>query len=113
MTVANAAISIYTGEDATITVTIYSDAAQTTPQNITGWSIQFVVHGQGFATAIITKTVGNGITLTTPASGVLTITLAAADTASLIPGQYTFSIARTDTGAAANLTEGNLNLLAR
>lgn len=101
--------SVYRGEDASLVFAIY-EADGVTPQNITGWSLSFTVRPAG-GIALIAKTVGNGIALTTPASGIATVTLAAADTSSLPAVYYSFSLARTDSGQDAELTSGLMILL--
>jgi hypothetical protein len=112
MTIA-ANFSCYVGEDVSLPVTIYQ-ADNATPEDITGWSsVSFIVHAIGSTTALITKTVGNGIVLTTPLSGLLTITVAAADTVNLAANQYLFRIERTDLGSDAVLTEGFFTLLGK
>ena len=100
----------YIGEDVSIPDTIYQ-ADGITPENITGWSVSFIVHAIGSSTPLITKTVGAGIVLTTPLSGLLTVTIAAADSATLAANQYCFKVVRTDAGADAILTTGFLTLL--
>lgn len=98
------------GEDKIFQDTIYqSDGI--TPQNITGWSVSFVVHRYGDrSTVFITKTVGAGITLTSPTTGVMQITVANADTVSLQLGQYGYYVQRTDSGNSADLSSGLFTL---
>ena len=96
-------ISWFIGEDLTFTDTI-------TGVNITGWAISFKLEPLAGGTDLFTKTVGNGITLTTPVSGIMTIAIAAANTSSLEPGRYRYEIARTDAGAATVLTYGYVTL---
>jgi|SRR5215472_3530976 len=101
----------YVGEDVSLPVTVYSDSAETTPANITGWSVQFVVHQVG-GSALITQTTSNGgITLTTPLSGLLTVSIPAALTTNMAAGTYCFRVERTDSGADAVLTTGTWFLL--
>lgn len=101
----------YIGEDVSEPVTIYSDAAETTPANITGWSVQFVAHLLG-GPAVITQTTSNGgIVLTTPLSGVLTVSIPGSLTVGLAAGVYAFRIERTDVDAV--LTTGSWFLLGK
>lgn len=79
------------GQDATITVSMSPE------QDITGWTISAIVRAYNGGTALVTKTVGSGIALTTPATGVFTVTFAAADL-SLTPGAYVWEITRTNSG---------------
>jgi hypothetical protein len=103
-TVAN--FSFYKGEDVTITDT----ASPVT--NITGWSLQFTVRKQyGDATALITKTVGAGITITDATNGVFKVAIANGDTANLAPGAYVYDIQRIDAGFRTVLSTGTMNIL--
>lgn len=79
------------GQDATITVT------QTPAEDITGWTLSAIVRAYNGGTALVTKTVGSGITLTTPSTGVFTITFSASDLA-LTPGAYVWEVTRTNSG---------------
>lgn len=106
----SAKFSSYIGEDVLLTNTIYSDAAKTTPANITGWSIQFVAYLLGGPPVITQTTANGGITLTDPTNGVLAVSLPKALTQNLLPYIYSFYIERTDAGADAVLTDGSWNL---
>jgi len=103
----------YRGEDISIPDTVYQ-ADGVTPQDITGWSVQFLMRPQDIpGVTSVRKTTGGGIVLTTPAAGLLTITLASADTAGLYPGPYAYAVERTDVGADAVLSAGVITLLAK
>lgn len=108
MTVA-ANFQCYKAEDVSLPVQVYQ-ADGVTAQNITGWSITFTAH-QFSGPSLITKTVGSGITITNGTGGQLTVAIASADTAGLSPGNYLYSITRTDAGSEAVLTEGLMILL--
>ena len=78
------ATTIYNGNDTTLTFTVYTDATLTTPINLTGitaatFLLKTKLTDQD-AAAIVTKKLGSGVTVTNAAGGVLTVTLAAADT---------------------------------
>lgn len=106
----------FIGEDKSIVITI-KDAAEV-PIDITGWTIQFKVANAISGTALFTKTA----TLTTPASGICTVTVASADTISLppseigetegTPSQYTYALRRTDVNNKAELMYGYIEFLA-
>jgi hypothetical protein len=99
-------ISFYKGEDVLITVTM----TPATP--ITGWTLQFTVRKQyGDLTALVTKTIGAGITITDATNGVFKITLASADTSGFDLRAYVYDIQRIDAGNRTVLTIGNLTLL--
>lgn len=91
-------IRLFRGERAVITATLYgSDGAA---EDVTGWALSFVVRPRVREgnEAVITKTVGHGVTLTTPASGVVTVETDADDN-DLAPGVYDYTLARTDSGS--------------
>lgn len=89
---------IFPGEDVTITFTV-------TGVDVTGWAMSFAV-------GTVTKTVGSGVTLTDPTNGVLTVTLAAADTTTLGAGDKDFKLRRTDSGSNAVVAHGTLRVSA-
>lgn len=104
-------LSVFWGEDKTLQDTIYQSDGSTV-QNITGWLITFVVTAYGNPEAIfITKTVGDGITLSNPTQGVLQIALGSEDTLVMRPGEYSYEIRRTGAGAESMLTYGLFTIL--
>ncbi len=88
--------SIYLGEDASIVVTVKDDAGAAL--DLTGMSLSYLVW-QGTNAAVITKTTSSGIALTTPASGIATITIADTDTDAITAGIYNHELKITDNGA--------------
>ena len=97
----------FLGEDKTLAFTIYQ-ADGSTPQNITGWALIFVLRRQPATAdpALISKTTGSGITLTTPASGLCEVSIEDTDTEGLSEGKYFYSLKRTDAGEETILTYG-------
>lgn len=100
----------FTGEDKSLVFTIYQSDG-TTPQNITGWALSWMVKSVASdpdVDALITKTTAaGGIVLTTPVSGVCTVTVTDADIAALIAGQgYAHELKRTDSSAETVLSYG-------
>lgn len=78
-------------------------------QDITNWLVTFTLHVVNDPGSVfLTKTVGSGITLTNPSQGVMTIQFNPSDTSGLRPGQYAYSIERTD--VPLQLTVGLLTL---
>jgi len=109
----NQPLSLFKGEDKLIQFTVYQ-ADGITPQDITGWSISFVAHlVKDDGLTVITKTVGAGITLTSPTLGLLTLTLLAADTAGLPPWIYFYRIERTNAGSDTVLSYGDFKLMGK
>jgi hypothetical protein len=105
------ALAMFQGEAKTFVDTVYDGTGAA--QNITGWSIEFIVHEYNNPDAVlITKTTANGgVTLTTPASGVFSVVFTEADTLSLFPGQKQFYARRTDAGQVAELSRGPFTIL--
>lgn len=99
--------NFYIGEAKSLVFTIYQSDG-TTPQNITGWAVTYNLRTSKTASATISKTVGSGITLTTPASGILTVTLSASDTSALTERTYVQGLKRTDSGSETVLAEGQV-----
>ena len=98
----------YIGEDKTLPVTIYQSNG-TTAQDVTGWAISFMLKKRATdadVAAKVTKTTVSGIALTTPASGLITVSIADTDTDGLAAGSYRYEIKRTDAGFETVLTSG-------
>lgn len=80
--------------------------------DITSWAMQFAVRGTAGGTAIITKTVGSGITIVSGPASTFTVVLLSADTATQPPGAYVYDLQRTDSGHHTELLTGTLTLTA-
>ena len=101
----------YLGEDKLILDTVY-EADGTTPQNMVGWNLSFVLHAYGDPTAVFfTLTNGSGIDMTQAAVGILAITEARALTVNLYPNTYQWYLERTDSGVDAIVSNGLVSLL--
>ena len=92
-------------------------AALSPPRDITGWAVTFTVKDGLGGTAVLTKTVGSGITLTDPGQGVVTVALDKADTSALTVSSalpagkgYVWDVKRTDPGHNLVLARGQLIL---
>ena len=96
MTTTGQNITMWSGDDKTISVTVNDENGAA--QDITSFTASYVIAKYAGDTAIVTKTNNTGITLTTPASGILTIVLDAADTTSL-GGLYHHELEITDTSS--------------
>jgi hypothetical protein len=91
---------VFTGEDQALRFTIYDDTTGAA-KDITGWTIEFKLASSQTSAALVTKSA----TLTTPASGICTVTLSAADLAAAV-GIYFYSLTRTDAGNVQVLAYG-------
>ena len=103
---------LYANEDKTLTFTVYQSDG-TTAQNITGWALSYLwkrLPSDADASAVLTKTTSSGITLTTPSSGICTVTIADTDTVDLNPQTYQHELKRTDAGSETVLTTGTVLL---
>ncbi len=103
---------MFTGEDVSFPVTIYQSDG-TTPQNISGWALRFVLHPPSGPPVVTLTTAGGEIALTTPLSGLATVTLGAGKTALLPSGDYVCYVERADSGFDAILADGTATLKAR
>ena len=100
----------FIGEDKSLIFTVYQ-ADGITPQNITGWALEWDLRKtDADATAVLTKTTASGIALTTPTSGVCTVTIADTDTDTLDPGTYRHALKRTTADSETILTYGNATI---
>jgi hypothetical protein len=80
-------IEMFSGDDKSLAVTVYAEDG-ITPVDITGFTVTWILSARPTGSvAIVTKTVGSGITLTDPGNGVFTVTLADTDTDALL-GKY-------------------------
>lgn len=110
-------LSMYVGEAKVFRDLIYqSDGV--TPQNVTGWAYEFVVHAPGDKTAVyFSKTTGAGtIVPSNPAptqafNWAFDATVLAADTLGMFPDQYEYYFFRTDAPNQAEPTRGLFTLL--
>lgn len=102
----------FTGEDKSLVFTIYQ-SDETTAQDITGWTLSYRLKRSPAdldADAVLTKTTSSGIALTTPGSGVCTVTIEDTDTDSLSPSTYFHELKRTNAGNETVLTKGSVLL---
>jgi hypothetical protein len=97
----------FLGEDKSFPITIYQSDGST-PQDISGWSLIYVLRRAPASAdpALISKTTSDGIVLTTPLSGLCTVSIADTDTEDLAEGKYYYSLKRTDAGQETILTYG-------
>jgi hypothetical protein len=104
----------FIGEDKTLAFTIYDpDAteaeilAQTaTPQDITGWTIEWVVKVRTSDSAALLTKDGTAIDLTESTLGIVKVQVDRDDTKDLFGGNYVHSLVRTDTDDYGELAFG-------
>lgn len=99
-------ISCEEGEDITLNE---SPASGQTPTSISGWTITFTLSADtdDATAALVTKTIGSGITIVSASAGTFTIALTSADT-NQTPGKYVYDVRRTNAGFETVLTKGTL-----
>ena len=98
----------FIGEDKSLPFTIYQSDKRTI-QAITGWTLSWMLKrslADADVDALLTKTTTSGISLTTPASGLCTVTIADTDTDSIEPGRYYHELKRMDDGNETVLSQG-------
>lgn len=103
----------FTGEDKALAFTIYQGRSSTV-QDITGWALSWMVKARktdADSAALVTKTTADDIALTTPASGLCTVTVTDSDIANLT-GDVTYwhELKRTDAGNETVLAQGTFTL---
>jgi hypothetical protein len=104
----------FIGEDKTFPITVYTTTAHTLAQDVSGWALSWILKRKetdADVDALLTKTTaGGGIALTTPGSGLVTVTVLDTDTDSFQPGAYHHELKRTDAGFETVLTFGRVSL---
>lgn len=104
---ANITVDLFQNEgDITLPFELLDGAS---PLNITGWAISFRI-GLRSNKNLVTKTVGDGITITDGAAGELSVTLDV-DDLTRTPAVYDYEIRRTDTGSVRTLVAGQLTII--
>jgi hypothetical protein len=104
-------LTITRGDTVTHRVTVKN--TDETAKDITGATVRYTIRTPGFAdTQVLQKTVGSGIQLTTPASGILDVTLSATDTAALVPSlRYVYDCEVTLAGQVSTVQTGVLTVI--
>ena len=79
-----------------------------TVKDITGATVRYTLRERTYdGTQVLQKIVGNGVSLTTPASGILDVTLSSADTATLSPSfTYAYDCELTLSGQVQTVQSG-------
>jgi hypothetical protein len=82
-------------------------------KDITGATVRYTIRQHQYAgTQVLQKTVGSGITLTTPLSGVLEVTLTIVETAALSPNtSYVYDCEVTLAGQVQTVQTGTLTVV--
>lgn len=113
MTVYNPKFETYQGADIVINFTIFEDDGYTA-ENMTGWALaaNFMPVVTNNTDEDLIKTVGSGIEYVVAASGTGTITLTAAETQEMAPGDWEYDLWRTDANTTYPLLLGSFTLTA-
>jgi len=82
-------------------------------KDISSATVKYTIRVLDFlGTQVLQKTVGAGVTLTTPADGILDATLSAAETAALIPFQrYVYDCEVTISGQVCTVQQGKIDIV--
>jgi hypothetical protein len=86
-------VTMFSGDSRVLTITVTDSAG--TAKNITGATINFSLFKSVGGAAILSKTVGNGITITDPTNGVFTVTFETHETEDR-DGHFKYEIEVTD-----------------
>lgn len=103
----------FTGEDKSLVFTITTTDGGSVAQDITGWALSWTLKRAATdadVDAVLTKTTAAGIALTTPASGICTVSVADTDTDGVVPRLYYHELKRTDAGSETILAYGRAEL---
>ena len=97
----------FVGEDQTFRFTIYQ-ADGVTPQNISGWSLEWVLRVRASSSsAILTKTTSSGIVITDESAGKCEVSVTRTESNLLVPGKYFHTLRRSDTNFSTVLSHGD------
>lgn len=102
--------SVYQGAKEDLVVTVSEDGSAKDFTGYTTTDLTYKVGVKGNEDQI-TYDLDDNIALTTPASGVITITLAASDTGGLTPGRYTHELWIDDGTDQTVIFQGTLTIL--
>jgi hypothetical protein len=104
---------IYQGQAVTVTVTVYPTEGAALPTSIIGWDLEatFAPVTTLRVDADLTKTNGDGITITNGAGGICTVALTADDTTTMESGDWEWSLWLIDSGSEAPLSIGTITVL--
>lgn len=86
MTVTGQNFDIYLGDSKQIIITVYDETGAILP--LDGYDITWVLYKLTSKQIVLTKTLGAGITVPTPANGQILIDIQPADTENLVPNTY-------------------------
>ena len=79
--------------------------------NLTGYTIQLAVSNQVTNTNLLTLSIGSGVTVTTPSTGVASFRITGAQTTALGVGTYYYGIKATSSGGINyDWLDGNLTI---
>lgn len=93
--------------DAGAAVTV--ECAPLATEDVTGWTLRFRVLSRRSGEVLLTRTLGDGITLVSAAAGTFEVSLSATHTGTTLgEGDYRFDLWRTDAGSEARLAHGRL-----
>jgi hypothetical protein len=103
---------VYQGQTWINDVTIYESENSATPDDITGWELEvtFAPINTGVIDDDLTKTIGDGVTITDGPAGTVRIILPAAETNEM-DGKWEWSLWVIDEGLEAPLSIGTLTML--
>ena len=106
-----APITITRGDTVIHRVTVLN--TDSSVKDITGATVRYTIRERLTGeTQILQKTVGAGVQLTTPLSGILDVTLDPADTAVLVPGRpYSYDCEVTHGGQVSTVQTGSMTVV--
>lgn len=103
--------SVYAGDDAIINTSIVDENGK--PLSLIGSTFIWTLSPAAGGAAVVTKTLGGGITLTHPASGALAIQVGHADTAGLVGAMWHQLVMTEPNGSVSTVTTGTITFKVR
>lgn len=104
----SANVSVFRGEDPTISFTTYTTDTGTTPQNISGWTILLTVAKKRNSTDKLLSKAGS---IVSESDGTFTVTIEDTDLDPIEPGTYFWDVWRTDAGSERCLGYGQFQVV--
>lgn len=109
MTISGQNLEVFQGDNKQIIITIYDE--DDVILDLTGYDIVWVVYHPTTKALVLSKALGDGITVPTPANGQLVIDLEPADTLVVVPNTYNHECEITAGSVVSTTTTGIIKIL--
>lgn len=109
MTLSGQNFEMHQGDNKEIIITNYDE--NDAILDLTGYSIVWVAYHPTTKALILSKSLGDGITVPTPENGQIVISLLPADTLSVVPNTYNHEVEITLSSVVSTTTTGTIKIL--